>query len=217
MGRRPWTDRLTVGQCSRLNISELAQAGLFHADLGTWSTCRWLDRDGKQVRIAFFRLLRGDDGGLILRFQQSVVRTVSGSAMPHEQTVRITITRCYFGGWRPWMHCPKSNNGITCGRLVQHLYLLPGGVELGCRLCFNLTHWSCQSHDARLDRILRLPIKQFEETLKDDVRALGTLTTRIGALLIRRIARKAARQGSRARKTSSKPHWGARNQSIALI
>jgi hypothetical protein len=212
MGRKPWTDRLSVEQCHQLSISELLRAGVFQVELGTWSTCRWLDRDGKQVRVAVLRLLRGDDGGLVLRFQQSVVRSVSGSPMPYEQTVRTSVTRCNYGGWRLWIHCPKLTSGVTCGRRVRNLYLLPGGVELGCRSCFGLTYWSCQSHDARLDRILRLPIEQFDKMLKDDVRVLGTLSTRIGALLSRRIARKIARRRLRDKRTRPRLDLGVRKQ-----
>jgi hypothetical protein len=194
MGRKPWTDRLTVEQCSRLSISEIVRAGVFRVDLGTWSSCRWIDGDGKQVRIALFRLLRGDDGGLILRFQQSIPRGLSSSSMPYDQTARITIMRCNFGGWRPWFHCPKLTKGIACGRRVRDLYLPPSGVELGCRSCLNLTYWSCQGHDVRLDRILRLPIGQFKRALNGDTKSFGMLNARIGALLRCRIAKRIERR-----------------------
>lgn len=211
MGRKPWTDRLTVEQCCRLSISELVRAGAFQADLGTWSTCRWIDRNGKQVRIALFRLLRDDDGGLILHFQQAVARAMSSSPIPYDQSVRITRTRCNLGGWQPWFHCPNLTNGSACRCRVRHLYMLPGGVRLGCRACFNLTYSSSQCHDARLDRMLRLPIEQFRKALTSNDRGIGTLGIRIGAVLRRRMEKRALRRRPRGKRTSRRPNLSIQN------
>lgn len=49
------------------------------------------------------------------------------------QTIRLTQTACYFGGFRWWMLCP------ACYRRVGKLYLIG---QYRCRHCHNLTYRS---------------------------------------------------------------------------
>lgn len=53
-----------------------------------------------------------------------------------EYPVRITYTRCNFGGGRPWFLCPARG----CGRRVAVLY---GGRIFACRRCHQLVY-ECQ-------------------------------------------------------------------------
>jgi hypothetical protein len=48
----------------------------------------------------------------------------------------LTLTRCRFGGYRPWFYCP------SCGRRVLVLYWLPEAWHPGCRRCLRLTYRS---------------------------------------------------------------------------
>lgn len=191
MGRHPWSDRVTVEQCSPLRIADLAHAGVFQAEHGNWCSCRWEDVSGKQVRIAVFRLQRDGESSMALHFRQEATSSFPGPRSMVEETVRITTTRCHFGGQRVWFRCPRVTNGRPCGRRVAVLYLLPNGHNFGCRECFGLTYASSQMHDARLDRLLRLPIEDFRKVLYDDARKLGSLAFRIGRILRRRLAKKA--------------------------
>jgi hypothetical protein len=70
--------------------------------------------------------------GLVLRYQYS---TGGGEWKSAEYPVRITRTRCNFGGWRPWFLCPAR----ACGRRVAILY---GGDVFKCRSCHKLAYAS---------------------------------------------------------------------------
>jgi hypothetical protein len=52
-------------------------------------------------------------------------------------------------------------------------------------------------HDPRVDRLLRLPLEQFSEVLRDDAKKFGLLADRVGAVLLKRLRKKAAKRRSR--------------------
>ncbi len=58
-----------------------------------------------------------------------------------EETVRLTWTRCNYGGQRPWFICPGIVNGLYCGHRVAILYL--AGQHYLCRHCYRLAY-ACQ-------------------------------------------------------------------------
>lgn len=193
MGRKPWSNRLTVEQCSALRISDLGRAGVFRAVPGVWCSCQWTDETGKEVRNVVFRLVQCSQGGLVVHFRQEAVSAVPGPRTVVDETVRLTTTQCNFGGQRRWFCCPKAANGKLCGRRVGVLYLLPRGQNFGCRHCYELTYQSVQQHDKRLDMLLRLPVEKLKKVLLEDAVKLGTLGIRISAILVRRLRKKAAR------------------------
>jgi hypothetical protein len=47
--------------------------------------------------------------------------------------------------------------GRPCNRRAGKLYLPPGGRYFGCRQCYRLTYISCQTHDKRVDALLKNP------------------------------------------------------------
>ena len=55
------------------------------------------------------------------------------------QTIRVSWTRCHFGGLRPWFHC-------LCGRRVGNL--LPGLGGFYCRVCVGSPLYACQAVSA---------------------------------------------------------------------
>jgi hypothetical protein len=52
------------------------------------------------------------------------------------QQIRVSWTRCNFGGMRPWFHCP-------CGQRVTRLF--KGLVGYYCRHCFDDPIYACQT------------------------------------------------------------------------
>jgi hypothetical protein len=52
------------------------------------------------------------------------------------QQIRVSWTRCHFGGLRPWLHC-------LCGRRVARLFKGLGGYY--CRQCFDNPPYASQS------------------------------------------------------------------------
>ena len=196
MGRRAWSNRLTVEQCLPLRISDLGRAGVFRAELGTWCSCQWTDHAGKLLRFVAFRLVPGDEE-FYLRFRQEVGSTLIVLRTVVDETVRLTTTLCNFGGQRRWFCCPKVTNGKPCGKRVGVLYLPPGVQDFGCRRCYGLTYLSVQQHDKRLDMLLRLPVEELRKVLVEDAVKLGTLGIRISAILVRRLRKKAATHRNR--------------------
>ena len=54
-------------------------------------------------------------------------------------------------GQRTWLTCP------FCDRRMFKLYRPSYSANFACRACHNLTYLSVQQHDARLDRLLKIP------------------------------------------------------------
>ena len=57
-----------------------------------------------------------------------------------EEPVRLTWTRCNYGGQRPWFICPGVVNGRLCQRRVAIFYR--AGKYYLCRHCYQLAHAS---------------------------------------------------------------------------
>lgn len=55
-----------------------------------------------------------------------------------DYVVRLSATRCNYGGVRYWLHCPK------CSKRVGKLYL-GGKYIFACRECWNLTYKICNA------------------------------------------------------------------------
>jgi hypothetical protein len=62
-----------------------------------------------------------------------------------------------FVGWRHWFRCPAIRNGILMEKRVGRLYLPLGQQIFACRICYNLTYWSAQTRDKRVNRMMRDP------------------------------------------------------------
>jgi hypothetical protein len=182
--------RMTVEECSRLSIVDLRRAGLFRGSFGTWGSSRWSDANGIKIRAVVLRLLNDCSGGFILQVREDV-----GIALPtvqnlSEQTIPITATTCRFGGERYWFRCPNVKNGSSCGRRVTSLYALPGGQNFSCRGCFDLSYRSVQEHDARLDRLVRLPLEQFKQVFFSGSPTEQLLASRAIPLLRKKLERR---------------------------
>jgi hypothetical protein len=53
------------------------------------------------------------------------------------QRVRVSWTRCHWGGWRPWMHCPYCEKRVA--------KLLKGMGDYCCRACIGNPLYACQA------------------------------------------------------------------------
>ena len=57
---------------------------------------------------------------------------------------QLTASDLPWSGKRWWFRCPILNGDRACGRRVAKLYLPPGQISFGCRVCHNLTYQSCR-------------------------------------------------------------------------
>ena len=64
-----------------------------------------------------------------------------------------------FESFRHWFKCP------SCGRRSYKLYRPNSSSGFACRACHDLTYKSVQKHDARLDRLFKMPDAQLRSLI----------------------------------------------------
>lgn len=152
---RQHTKKTTVEECLTLSMTSVERSGLFRGrstsdrQLGSipWynRTIGW--RSGPEcdtVRITAEETL----DGLVLHLRYWIAEH------PVDLPILLEAARPSVGGQRWWFMCPGSSATETCGRRAAKLYLPPGSLWFGCRLCHDLTYRSCQeSH--QLDSLVR--------------------------------------------------------------
>ena len=110
--------RATVEEMSAgaLDANELLRMNMFAGEPSCWRSLRW----PSVAHISAARYM------LVVKH--------AGRTLP--QNVRVSWTRCHFGGERPWLHC-------ACGRRVGKLLPSLGGFL--CRQCLGNPMYACQS------------------------------------------------------------------------
>jgi hypothetical protein len=147
MGRRPWTQRLTVEQCVPLTVRDFVQFEKRHYLRRISTTLSWI---GRSAQMQIECMMSWDQAQLVLHLSKPLA---SSGIFVRDQVVYTTSTACRFGGKRLWLLCPGLE-GNSCGRKCTALYLPPGTPVFACRLCYGLTYLSAQTHDKRIDRLL---------------------------------------------------------------
>ena len=136
MGRRRWTNRLTVEECPLyLCATAFNREGTFDLPPGAVTTVTWPRCGGRiECHLAGY-------GSPKLRI--IILRQWARSDVPVEaQSISVTTTRPHLGGIRYWFRC-------ECSRRAGRLYLPPGEKQFRCRRCYDLIHRSAQRHDQR--------------------------------------------------------------------
>jgi hypothetical protein len=142
MGRKRWTNRLTVEDCLPLDVKSFRLAGTFAYPPGTTGTIWWTTPYGVELgRVEYATQNHADGLAICIRRRYPL----------DECLIPLTTTRPRLGGARFWFVCP-------CGRRVGRLYLPAGQSVFGCRTCYNLTYQSAQTHDKRRDALMRDPV-----------------------------------------------------------
>jgi hypothetical protein len=113
-GRRLTVEKLAVDY---LDVGELHRTGIFR---DRWVTLRPCLRYPAIERMRVARYL------IQLELANQVV----------PQQIRVSWTRCHYGGSRPWLHC-------LCGRRVAKLFKGLGGYY--CRPCIGNPPYASQS------------------------------------------------------------------------
>jgi hypothetical protein len=155
VGRPRWTDRLTVEECRWIDVEAMRRDGVLLSTMGTRWWVVWKDPEGKTEATLGYSVVANPGGGISLRIDGMPMHGSEGIGFTY--VIKIATSRPRFGGRRYWFRCPMVRNGTDCGRLVGRLYLPPGQEIFACRICHNLTYWSAQTHDKRVDRMMRDP------------------------------------------------------------
>ena len=152
-----------VEDCIKLSVVDLHAKDIFSMRFKEcWIS--WISDDVNHK--VYFSIEESPGQAMALRFSQPSIRCL----------IQVTSTRTPFGGRRFWFRCPVVNNGVRCGRRTACLYLPPGESIFGCRFCHDLTYTSCQTHDKRVDWLIRHEDSLIEAILSDNHRRrmLGT-------------------------------------------
>jgi len=187
--------RLTVEQCCALNVTKLTRDGVFRAAPGTRWFSNWTDGSGQEIRKIVFRCETWQ--GLSICFNYRVEDGRPGPLRIQTEVIPVTSTPCHLGGSRRWFQCP------LCGGRVGVLYARPNESRFACRKCQDLTYYSAQTHNSRIDRLLRGSLLELSNVVAADAIKFGTLFLRVGRILCRRLERRAASYRSRRRKICS--------------
>ena len=140
MGRQKWTARLTVEECPiLLCISAFDRGGLFDVPPGSPTTVTWPGLEGWTPTTRMECYLAHTGSGLRIVIPDQLARPDFSF---EAQSIRLTKTRPHLGGERYWFLC-------ECERRVGRIYLPSGQRVFRCRLCYNLTYRSAQTHDQR--------------------------------------------------------------------
>jgi len=193
MGRRRWTTRLTVEQCSGLDIGQLVRAGVFDVDSRSLCAFTCIDGAGTPISSVTFRVFPDRTGALALHFYHPVPTTPSSPAWIQQQIVQLTTIKCNFGGVRHWFRCSLVKDGYPCKRRVRVLFSTPHKKLFGCRECHNLRYESAQRHDKRVDSLLKLPAAEFIQILETGTNRQKLLAVRASTTLLLRMQKSAQR------------------------
>ena len=203
MGRKRWTDRLTVEECFAFDIGNLVRDGAFEAERGVTCSYAWNDGFGSPISSIKFRVFPDQTGALAVHFYHRVASTISGSARIQHQIAQITTTACHFGGMRHWFLCSLIRDGYPCKRRVRVLYSTPHERLFGCRKCHDLTYESAQKHDKRIDWLLKLPFEEFNKALATGTLRQRLLAVRASTARLLRMQREAERFCKRRRNSTA--------------
>jgi len=162
MGRRSYSDRLTVEDCKAISIFSLNKSQYLN-DTVYFGAVSW-SRFGRET----FRV------DLIIEkeyinFYHTYPCPFTGLDLKIKYHVKLLSTPCYLGGRRYWFACPAPKNSNACHRRAGVLYLEPGGKCFRCRKCCDLTYSSCQdSHrfDAIYQAMCGLSSKEVKRAFK---------------------------------------------------
>jgi hypothetical protein len=138
-GRPRSYDRKTTVEDSLVLTAEAFKPFM---DMARWSvgTMNW-NRGEEKVASISFRPVE-DMAGRAFRFTYTA--GIGENAREGDYTVRMVKAAPHFGGVRWYFLCPLKVNGRPCLRRVSKLYLPPGVIYFGCRVCYRLTYTSSQ-------------------------------------------------------------------------
>lgn len=142
--RYRWDARDTTAGVRRLDVRELQRAGR----LAPGGEYGWYWTDGRMITIRVSTL--AEEGRALFLVLHYRSRRGGDAWEDVAEVVRLTWTRCHYGGWRPWFRCPAVMHGRSCRRRVAILY--GAGKYFACRQCYRLAYPSTREDAA--DRAL---------------------------------------------------------------
>lgn len=189
MGRARGKGRMRVEDCLVFDGVVLRKTGVFRSNYGSrWSyTCQ--RPGGISVCKLDYTVVELPGVAMGLRLEYEVSDGVSMTKRPMNYFVEVTSRRCQFGGLQFLFQCPLVVNGVPCERTVMRLYLPPGGQIFGCRHCYDLRYQDSQTHDRRVDVLMRDPLLLQSALQSSDIKL-----AMLGVTAVTKLARRANRR-----------------------
>lgn len=194
-GRERWSNRLLVEDCLPFHIARLVRAGVFRAKPRTLCSSSWGNDGEQEILCAEYWWDGTASGRTFLHITYGVPSRVPLIHSGQSATIEIVRTQLHFG-FRPCFLCPGILTDGVCRQRARILYFSPDLRRLGCRKCLNLIHRSAREHDARIDRLLRLPPEEFREVLASGTISQQLLAVRASTVLLQRLLKKTAKYAS---------------------
>lgn len=158
-----WSERPTVEQCVALEMRHFTRAAVFQPQSGSPDGFYKFRADDDPNEDIAFCVERSATGAQTLWISHLDPERAAGTTSRLEYAIEIVAQPCRFGGERYWFACPVVRSEVVCGRRAGTLYLPPGQRYFGCRICHNLTYYSAQQHDSRVNQLAKLPISDLLE------------------------------------------------------
>jgi hypothetical protein len=130
--------------CWTLDIRELNDLGLFSENIGeiTQIMNPPTGRDGGRISV-WARTAVDWQGRFYIDVTYPAYTGNTPEADEFDYSILTYPVKCARGGERLYQCCPfEKEEGSTCNKTVQILYLPPGEKMLGCRDCHRLVHFS---------------------------------------------------------------------------
>jgi len=155
-------EKWTVEECRSLSVSKMRRNNQIIPGLRTWGSKGWTQWDRPAGSINYD--CRFDLDPPFLRIYYTCAGNHDKREESYDYRIYIKKIQLYFGGFRLFFLCPG------CGRQVVKLYAK--GPLFRCRICHNLTYWSCQdSHkfdllNRYLARSFGVSVEKIKQVLK---------------------------------------------------
>jgi len=149
--------KTTVEACQKFDLVELNKSAIFSLPEKTILKLTWDGSNNEPDRYVELEVLHNaaiNDLAGPRRPSWIKLRVFPG---PVEQLFRLERVACLNGGDRYWLRCFTKRDGKICYNRVRVLYRPPSSSIFGCRRCMNLTYSSAQTHDKRVDAMIRNP------------------------------------------------------------
>ena|SRR5260370_19481903 len=147
--------KITTAQCLTLDVVRIEQPAVMRRKTISGGTLTWRNRLGERILSVGCWLEFKAEDQRVVHLAQKV--EADGTETRFVEPILLSSTVPNFGGVRWWFICPLIEDGLACKRRVKKLFLPPSETYFGCRACYRLTYESAQSHDARVDKLMKNP------------------------------------------------------------
>ncbi|MBT6755731.1 MAG: hypothetical protein HN981_02140 [Candidatus Pacebacteria bacterium] len=137
MGRYYYSSKDTVEDTRKIDINWLMRVGEYEDNCSYYNrTITWTTSGGwgETKNSINYDIDLEESSGLKMRLSYVCTDAYSEEKKSFNYEVRLTTTKCYFGGHRHWFICPNT----SCGKRVGCLYF--GQKYFLCRHCLDLSY-----------------------------------------------------------------------------